>query len=125
MKRIFRDFKLELEVFVFIIGLILLIIGITGVFFPDNSPDFLKSIHRDFGGWIYWSAFGGFLLVLIGGWYMVDNLRKRREFEKLMETDSKAKFIKNKERVEFLAWVLTSDHERRLWEKKKEFGIKT
>jgi hypothetical protein len=124
MRRSIRDLKMELEVLTFIIGLILLIIGISGIFFPDSSPDFLKIVHKDFGGWIYWTTLLGVLLILIGGWYMIDNIRKRREFESLIKTDSKVKFIKNKDRIEFLAWNLTSDHERRLWEKKKEFGIK-
>lgn len=124
MKRFIRDFRLEAEVFMFIIGLILFIIGFTGIFFPTSSPDFLRSIHEDLGGWTYWSAVLGFFLMIGGGWYMVDNLRKRREFENLINTDRKVEFVKNKDRAEFLAWVLTSDHERRLWEKKKEFGIK-
>jgi hypothetical protein len=125
VKRFIRDFKLEIEVLVFVFGLILLMIGVSGVFFPDSSPDFLKSIHRDIGGWVYWLALIGVLLLIIGGFYMIDNLRKRREFEKLIKTDSKVKFVKEKERIEYLAWILTTDHEKRLWEKKKEFGIKT
>jgi hypothetical protein len=124
MRRFIKDFKLELEVFVFLIGIILFIIGITGSVMPDSSPDFLKSVHRDLGGWVYWCALIGILMMVVGGWYMIDNIRKRREFEKLINTDSKVKFVKNQERIEFLAWVLTSDHERRLWEKKKKFGIK-
>jgi len=125
MRRIIRDFKLEIEVLIFVIGLILFIIGITGIFFSDSSPEFLKSIHRDFGSWTYWSAVIGILLLIGGGWYMIDNLRKRREFEKIINVDSKAKFIKSKDRLEYLAWALTSDHEKRLWKKKKEFKIKT
>lgn len=125
MKRFVRDFKLEIEVLLFVFGIILLIIGVTGIAMPDSSPDFLKSIHRDLDGWVYWLALAGALMIIVGGFYMVDNLLKRREFERLMKTDSKARFVKDKDRVEYLAWILTSDHERRLMEKKKEFGMKT
>ena len=125
MKRFLKDFKLEIEIFLFIISFILFIIGITGVFFQDSSPVFLQDIHKDIGGWVNWCAFAGVILLFVSGWYMIDNIRKRREFKKLINTDSKAKFIKNKERIEYLAWVLTTDHEKELWKKKQEFGIKT
>ena len=125
MTRYLRDIKLELEIFVFVIGLILFIIGSTGIFMPEDSPGFLKSIHADIGGWIYWGAAIGLILLVVSGWYMVDNLRKRREFEKLIKTKKKMEFIKNQERTEFLAWTLTTQHEQRLFDKKEEFGIKT
>jgi hypothetical protein len=125
VKRFVRDFKLEIEVLLFVFGIILLIIGVTGIAMPDSSPDFLKSIHRDLGGWVYWLALIGILMIIVGGFYMVDNLLKRREFERLIKTDSKVKFVKDKDRIEYLAWILTSDHEKRLREKKKEFGMKT
>ena len=125
MSRLMRDFKLEVECLLFIFGLFIFIIGIAGIFFKDASPEPLKGIIQDFGGWVYWCALVGFLLVLGAGYYTFDNLKMRHEFKKLLGTDSKAKFVKNQDRLEFLAWTLTSEHEKRLWEKKKEFGIKS
>ncbi len=66
----------------------------------------------------------GPIILIAGGWYFFDNLRKRKEFKELMETTSKAKFIRNMDRAEFLAWKLTMDHQKQLMDKKKEFHIK-
>ena len=120
---------MEIEVLLLIFGLFLLIMGILGVFvYSDsnisNAPEPIKSMLSDFGDWKYWSTLIGFILVIGAGYYAFDNLRKRREFSKLLDTDSKAKFIKNQERLEFLAWTLTSEHEKEIWRKKKEFKIK-
>ena len=122
MRRFIRDFKLEIEAFVLIVGLMLFAIGTLGIFAPSGG--FLESFLRDVGAWKWWCFLIGILMIIGGGWYTIDNVRKRREFERLIKSESKAKFVKNKDRIEYLAWSLTSEHESRLWEKKKEFGIK-
>jgi hypothetical protein len=47
-----------------------------------------------------------------------------REYERLMETKSKATFIRNQDRIEELAFTLTENHRRRLQEKKEELKIR-
>ncbi len=63
-------------------------------------------------------------MLIAGAWYFFDNVKMRREFKELMETTSKAKFIRNLDRVEYLAWKLTPDHQNQLTKKKSEFHIK-
>ena len=122
--KVLRNFKLELSSIVLVVGIIATVIAITGVYFPHESPDFLRDLHQDLGGWIYWFVVLGPLFLIGGGWYTIDIVRKRREFNKLIETTSKAKFVRNLDRIEYLAWSLSSDYEEKVWEKKQQFKIK-
>lgn len=123
MRRI-REVRLELSAMVFSAGLVMSVLAIVDLFFRASSPQVIVDIVRGIGNWMVWVAFLGPILGLIGGFYFVDTLRKRREFNKLINTTSKAKFVRNQDRLEYLAWILSSEHERKVWEKKQEFNIK-
>lgn len=124
IRRFFTTYTLQLGLVLFIVGIILTILSIFGVFYGDSDINFLKRMTDAIGDWIYWCILLGPVLLIAGGWYFFDNILKRKEFKELMETTSKAKFIRNQDRVEFLAWKLTSRHQEQLSEKKKEFHIK-
>lgn len=124
LKRFFTTYTLQFGFILFILGIILTILGFFGVFYYDNSPDFLKRAIDSVGDWKYWCILIGPVLIIAGGWYFFDNINKRKEFKDLIETTSKAKFIRNLDRVEFLAWKLTPGHQNSLIEKKNEFHIK-
>jgi hypothetical protein len=112
-----------------ILGIILTILGIYGVFiFDENAdpppPSSMVNLMDSIGNWIFWCVLVGPVVLIAGGWYFFDNRQKRKEFRELMETTSKAKFIRNLDRAEFLAWKLTLEHQKQLIEKKKELHIK-
>jgi hypothetical protein len=52
--------------------------------------------------------------------YAGDTIRKYREFDKLIDTDSKAKFVQNQDRIEYLAWLLSRALKRKC---RKEEGV--
>ncbi len=124
IKRFLTTYTPYFSLIVLLLGIALTIFGISGIFYYDNAPEFLKGIIRSLGDWIYWCILLGPILLLAGGYYFFDNLSKRREFRELMETTSKAKFIKSMDRVEFLAWKLTPGHQRQLAKKKRKLHIK-
>jgi len=109
---------------VFSTGLVMSGLAIVDLFLRTNSPQILLDIVRGIGNWMIWVAFLGPILGLVGGFYFIDTLRKRREFNRLINTANKAKFVRNQDRLEYLAWILSSEHERKVWEKKQEFNIK-
>jgi uncharacterized membrane protein len=124
LKRTITNHALIISLLLFIIGIILTLWGILGVFVYDSLSDSVKDFVDSIGDWIYWCILAGPLILIAGGWYFFDNLKKRKEFKELMETTSKAKFIRNMDRAEFLAWKLTMDHQKQLMDKKKELHIK-
>jgi len=120
-----REFRYELSALVFGLGVFGMIIAITGYFFPTQSPGWLQSIHQALGNWIFWVGIVGFFALLLGGYFFFDTVRKGREFDRLVSTNSKETFLKNMARMEELAYYhLPRDYERRFVERKREFRIK-
>lgn len=127
--RILREFRLEIGAMLLIGGIILTIFVVFNFFVPSEppeQPDFLYDLIRNkIGHWIVWFMVIGPILLLAGGFYLGDTVKKYREFDRLIETDSKAKFVQNQDRIEYLAWLLSSRLEKEVEKKKKEFKIKT
>jgi len=85
----------------------------------------LQAILLGLGPWTFWVAIVGVILVLGGGWYLFDTLRKEGEFNRMIETASRETFLKNRKRLEYLGYVvLPSSYERRFVKKKQEFKIR-
>ena len=125
LKRVFTTYTLHFGLILLLLGIPITIFGIFGVFLPlPQSMSGLEGVIDSIGNWKYWCVLIGPVLINAGGWYFFDNLAKRREFNELMETTSKAKFIRNLDRVEYLAWRLTPKHQSSFIEKKKGFKIK-
>ena len=122
-----REIRLEVAAMIFIAGLILTVLAVIQFFIPGTTsgpPDiFYDLIRNKIGNWMIWVSFWGPILLLGGGFYFGDTISKAREFNRLIDTDSKAKFVQNQDRIEYLAWLLSSEMERRVQEKKKEFKI--
>ena len=66
----------------------------------------------------------GLILVAVGGWYTFDTIRKRREFEEYINSESKRKFTQNLRELEEISYKLGERYESRLNEKKREWKIK-
>jgi hypothetical protein len=121
---------MEVSAMVFAAGLIMMVLTIDRYFLGGSGsdsklPDFLRDIDQRIGNWMIWVAFLGILVVLTGGWYFQDTIRKRREFKRLLGTDSKAKFIQSQQRLEELAyWYLGREYLRKVEKKKQDFAIK-
>ena len=66
--------------------------------------------------------FGGGLGVFI--YLSYSNWKKRSKFEELIDTDSKAEFIKTLDDLEYVAYQLGPKYEERVWDRKQSFKIK-
>ena len=119
--RLVRELRLELSAMFFIAGIILTIFAIDH--YAIKAP-ILQAIDLRLGEWNVWLVVLGPLLLLFGGYYFIDTIRKRREFERLIDTDSKAKFVRNQDRIEFLAWNLGKQYYQQSERKKVEFNLK-
>ena len=123
--RLVRELRLELSAMFFIAGIVLTIFPVGHYFVKaPNLPPILQDIDLRLGEWNVWLIVLGPLLLLSGGYYFIDTIRKRREFERLIDTDSKAKFVRNQDRIEFLAWLLGKQYYQQSERKKVEFNLK-
>ena len=124
MAKILQEFKLELSALFLILGTFLTVIVITANFFRDTSPDLLQRVHTDVGGWLVWLDVIAPIMLLVAAYYFVATLGMSREFERLIDTKSKATFIRDQDRIEELAFYLTEGHRKTLKEKKEELNIR-
>lgn len=121
---LFREVKFELTIAIFAGGLLMSVLATFHYFLSTQVPQPVRDLNASLGNWIFWVAVLGYPLTLGAGYYFVDLLRKRRQFEKLMSSPSKATFVRNQDKIERLAWTLSSEYERRVLEKKREFKIR-
>lgn len=121
---VLREYRLEISSFVLVLGLVPTVLSIFHFFLRPYLPSTIIDLLDAIGNWFIWLVVIGPLLVLIGGWYFVDTLRKQREFEKLIVVPSKARFVRNRERLETLIWYLPVDYRQRYREQKKRWKIK-
>lgn len=130
-----RDYTLIISTTLVILSILLIVFGGLALFLYDADPLVLPQPLRDWIAFIHGASDAneaqfdlclfplGILVVIFAGWYMGDNLVKRKQFNTLIEIESKSEFIENLDDVEELAWKLSTKHENRVWEKKKELGL--
>lgn len=125
-KNILTEFRFELSSFLSLVFGFLTLVSVVGVFFTDKLPTWLSSLQDlsdPFGNWSYWFVVIGPLGLIICVWWLYDYVKKTRELAKLIDTPSRAKFVRNIDDIEFLAWSLPQRFEDKVLAKKKEFGL--
>jgi H+/Cl- antiporter ClcA len=125
-KSILTEYRLELGSFLGLLLGVLTVIGIVGVFFDGTLPTYLSvltDLSDPFGSWVYWLLIAGPIGLTVCIWWIYDFMSKTRKLAKLIETPSKAKFVRNLDDIEYLAWSLPQRYEDQVLGKKKEFGL--
>ncbi|NPA75325.1 MAG: DUF3198 domain-containing protein [Euryarchaeota archaeon] len=122
-----RGFILYISIALFALGLYWTITGGYWVlqrsdFFGKN--EYLEQLTAWAGEWNFWFLALGLILLTAGAWYTVDTIKKRREFEKYINSDSKRKFTQNLRELEEIAYKLGDKYVERMEEKKREWKIK-
>lgn len=121
-----REWTMEISFLVMMLGILLLFFTSMSIFFFTSTPQLLMDIIKPLNDthWDMWGFFCGLLLVIIGVLAFGDKIIKFLEFKRLLNSPSRATFIKNRDRLEFLAWRLTKQQEKELEEKLDDWKIK-
>lgn len=133
-KSILTEYRLELGVFLTSLFAFLTLIGVLGVltiekkngvttFDLPSALEFLDVFIEPIGTWVTWLAVAAPIGLVVCAWWLYDYFRKLRELKKLMDTPSKAKFVRNLDEIEYLAWCLPKRYEVKVIEKKREFKL--
>ena len=121
----FRDWTHLLSAAGTAFGSILLILASLAMWYPAAlSVDFMEAFTVESGRLDLCSAGGGLLLLIFAGYYLADNLNNRRKFNRLFEIASKEKFIKNRDKLEELAFLISTKHELKVQRKVKEMKLR-
>ncbi|MEW5748146.1 MAG: DUF3198 domain-containing protein [Candidatus Thermoplasmatota archaeon] len=125
-KGVLTEFRLELAGLFIVVFSFLTVVGVVGVFLEEDLPSylvFLTDLTEPIGSWAYWLVVVGPLGLAISIWWLYDFVKKTKELDDLIKTPSKAKFVRNLDDIEFLAWSLPQRYEDEVLAKKKEFGL--
>ena len=120
-----REYRFELSTLLFAIGLLATFIASIGIF-VGTLPAYLLPFQpaiKAFGNWIYWLMVIGPIVMVGGAWWLADSVKKTHDLIKYLRVDSKAKFVKNLDDIEYLAWVLPRKYEDMVIDKKRQFKI--
>ncbi len=122
-----REFILLISIVLFAAGIYL---TVTSGYWVLNAIGFISSndgmdyLTQWAGNWNYWLLALGLLILVVGGWYTIDTIRKRDKFEEYIESGSKREFVKHIKELEELAYKLGEKYQIRLEEKKRKWRVK-
>ena len=121
----FRDWTHMLSAAGTVFSVILLILSALAMWYPATlSEDFMSAFTQESGRLDLCSAGGGLLLLIFAGYYLADNLNNRRKFNRLFEIASKEKLIRNRDKLEELAFLISTKHELMVQKKVKEMKLR-
>jgi len=134
-KSFLTEYRLELGSLLALLFGFLTIVSIVGVIAlhaesqdpPQTVASYLRPIKDylsdPFGTWVYWLVAAAPIGLVVCAWWVYDYVRKVRELAGLIDTSSKAKFVRNMDDIEYLAWSLPKRFEDHVIEKKREFKL--
>lgn len=124
----FRRHRFEVSVLVFAAGLLLSVLAAGDLTSLSTLPPFnsIDNVTASPNGANYNLAFVviGPIVSIIGAVLVGAYLLSRRRFEHLMQTKSKAEFLRNLDKIEELLWDLTPTDEQRYLDKRAEFRLR-
>ena len=137
-KSFLTEYRLELGVLLTLLFAFLTVVSVIGVAYIDvveNGDDktvsfdlpggisFFETFLNPLGTWVTWIAVASPIGLVVCVWWLYDFFKKTRELAGLIDTPSKAKFVRNLDDIEYFAWSLPQRYEDQVMQKKKEFKI--
>jgi hypothetical protein len=130
-KSFLTEYRLELASFLSLLFGFLTVVSsfrVYELYDPEGNqlPSYLSWIDHlasPFGDWITWIVVIGPIGLVVCAWWFYDFVKKTRKLAKLIDTPSKAKFVRNLDEIEYLAWSLPQRYEDQVIAKKREFKL--
>ncbi len=132
-KSFLTEYRLELSAFLGLaFGFLSIISAVQVWILAGGSPStnrlpsylsFLGDLGTPLGTWATWIVVAAPIAFIVCVWWLYDYIAKTRELHELIDTPSKAKFVRNLDDIEYLAWVLPQRFEDKVLKKKKDLKI--
>ena len=127
LRTFLRSHRFPFSVLILAVGIFLTVLAV-GFYTPLNTtgpfPAINAATNTPSANYNLVFVLAGPIITIIGAYFVGAYYLARRRFEHLMETRSKAEFLRNLPEVEDLLWDLTPMDERRYAEKKAELRIR-
>lgn len=121
IKRFLQNYILIISFLGLIFGFLIAVIGIGNAFL--NKDFSVIGDGKRIGRYSILLAIIGSLLLIASLFYFIATILNRRKFQKLIDTHSKAKFIRNLDEIEKLAWKLSEKERKKVELMRRKFKI--
>lgn len=122
-----RTYRAAISIFILAVGAVLTILAM-GFFTPLSSvgpfPAINSATNTPGANYNLLFAIVGPIVVIVGAYMVGSYFTARRKFEHLMQTKSKAEFLRNIPEIEDLLWDLTPRDEQRYEAKRAELKVR-
>jgi hypothetical protein len=128
LMELYREHSMKINLIGVIVGAIFTVLSILGVFFGDfdfiKNNDGLTGFFDFIGNYIYWLFILALGVLIICAWLLSDMILKLKKFNKLIDTNSKAVFVRHQNEIEELAWKLGTKYLEIVADRKRELRIR-
>lgn len=119
-----KENQIGLSFALFAVSSIFFVLSIIAIFFHTKVGGGFKDFVTYIGEWKYWIIIISIILLGISIYLIYTYNKNLKKFKDLMDTDSKAVFVRNIEEIEYLAFELGPEYEGQVDEKKQNLRIK-
>lgn len=120
--RLWKEYVMGISIILLIIGLVILVFGILGMWFEDVLIN--VGLDQDVLAWSLYFLIFGALLLLIGVYYLYDFLKNKRFLLEEIQTNKRSEFMRNHAKLKNAVRHLPSKYQEMLAEKERELRIK-
>lgn len=119
----FRETQLFFSIILTILGIIILFLGVAGIWDQDFLMD-VFGFSTDFLSWSLYLLLAGFIVFLAGVWYLYTFLKNRKFIFDELETNKRSELIKKHLELKNAVKHMPSKYQKMLKEKEDELFIK-
>ena len=118
-----KEYIFGISIILTVVGLIVLVFGILGMWFSDVLQDVL-SLQQDVLSWSLYILIIGFIVLITGIFYLYEFLKNKRFLFRELETNKRSEFMKNHAELKNAVRNLPSKYREMLRKKEKQLRIK-
>ena len=119
----FKEYVLGLSIITTIIGIKLLLMGIIWYWFKGLKLSFYTDIINKLADGNAYLLGVGFVILIIGAWYLYSYIKHRRFLAKELKTNKRSELLKKRGELEDTVKHLPSKYKKMLEDKKEELRI--
>jgi hypothetical protein len=121
--RFFREYQFIFSLILTIIGIIGLIVGSSGMWFP-NFDKGLLGFNDDLLEWSLYILLICFIVFIAGVWYLYTYLKNKKFIKDELKTNKRSEFLKKHNELANIVRHMPSKYQKMIKEKDEELNIK-
>jgi len=118
----FREFVLIFSIILIIIGIFVLLIGVTGI--VEGNPMNFLNLSKEVLNWGLYFLILGFILFITGIWYLFSFYKNRKFILDELKTNKRSELLKKHTELKNVVKHLPSKYKKLLKDKEQELSIK-